>query len=51
MKLSVDEGTLLAARALRRAGASRSMAQAAAQALVAAETEGLSGHGPGRGAL
>ena len=51
MKLSVDELTALAARALKRAGASRPMAQATAQALVAAETEGLSGHGLSRVAL
>jgi (2R)-3-sulfolactate dehydrogenase (NADP+) len=40
--------TQLAARALSRAGASRPMAQAAAQALVAAEAEGLTGHGLSR---
>jgi len=38
-------------RALKRAGASRATAQAAAQALVAAEIEGLSGHGLSRVAL
>ena len=48
MKCPVDELTALAARALKRAGASRAMAQSAAQALVAAEMEGLSGHGLSR---
>jgi (2R)-3-sulfolactate dehydrogenase (NADP+) len=43
--------TKLAARALRRAGASRSMADATAAALIAAEMEGLSGHGMSRVAL
>src|SRR5439155_8195024 len=38
-------------RALKRAGASKSMATATAQALVAAEAEGLSGHGISRTAL
>ena len=51
MKCSIEELTRLAARALRRAGASKAMAQAAAQALVAAEMEGLSGHGLSRVAL
>src|SRR5262245_18313782 len=50
-RLSIDEATRLSERALRRAGASRPMAVAAAQALVAAETEGLSGHGLSRVAL
>ena len=36
---------------LEKAGASRSMADAAARALVAAETEGLSGHGLSRAPL
>ena len=36
---------------LEKAGASRSMAEAAANALVAAETEGLSGHGLSRAPL
>jgi (2R)-3-sulfolactate dehydrogenase (NADP+) len=49
--LSVEEATALAARALKRAGASKAMAQATAEALVAAETEGLSGHGLSRVAL
>ena len=51
MKLSVDELTALAARALKKAGASKAAAQATAQALVAAEMEGLSGHGLSRVAL
>jgi (2R)-3-sulfolactate dehydrogenase (NADP+) len=51
MKLSVDEATALAARAMKRAGASKAMAQATADALVAAETEGLAGHGLSRVAL
>jgi (2R)-3-sulfolactate dehydrogenase (NADP+) len=41
----------LTARALKRAGASKAMAQATAQALVAAEAEGLGGHGLSRVAL
>src|SRR5687768_14218827 len=49
--LSVEEATALAARALKRAGASKAMAQATAEALVAAEAEGLSGHGLSRVAL
>jgi (2R)-3-sulfolactate dehydrogenase (NADP+) len=51
LKLPVDEAAALAARALTRAGASRATAQATAQALVAAEIEGLSGHGLSRVAL
>ena len=51
MKLSIDELTELATRALKRSGASRPMAHATAQALVAAEMEGLSGHGLSRVAL
>lgn len=47
-RYSVDELTKLATRALKRAGASRSMADATAAALVAAEFEGLSGHGLSR---
>jgi len=50
-KLSIDELAQLAVRALKNAGASRAMAQATAQALVAAEIEGLSGHGLSRVAL
>jgi (2R)-3-sulfolactate dehydrogenase (NADP+) len=41
----------LVARALKRAGASKVMAQATAEALVAAEAEGLGGHGLSRVAL
>jgi len=48
MKCSIEEITTLAVRALKRAGASRAMAQATAQALVAAEMEGLTGHGLSR---
>jgi (2R)-3-sulfolactate dehydrogenase (NADP+) len=51
VKWPVGDATALAARALKRAGASRATAQAAAQALVAAEIEGLSGHGLSRVAL
>ena len=51
MKLSVNELTQLATRALKKAGASKAMAEATASALVAAETEGLSGHGLSRVAL
>ncbi|MBI1965722.1 MAG: Ldh family oxidoreductase, partial [Betaproteobacteria bacterium] len=51
MKLTADEVTVLAARALKRAGASRAASEAAASALVAAEMEGLSGHGLSRVAL
>lgn len=50
-KLTIDELTELTARALRRAGASKSMALAAAKALVAADTEGLPTHGVSRTAL
>ena len=50
-KYSIDELTQLATRALKRAGASRAMADAAAAALIAAEMEGLSGHGLSRVAL
>jgi (2R)-3-sulfolactate dehydrogenase (NADP+) len=49
--LTIKDLTDLAARALRRAGASRSMALATARALVAADTEGLSTHGVSRVAL
>ena len=42
--ISLPDLTDLATRALKRAGASRVMATAAAQALVAAEAEGLSAH-------
>ena len=50
-RLTMEEATVLATRALRKAGASRPMAVAAAQALVAAEAEGLAGHGLARVAL
>src|SRR6185503_7351392 len=48
MKCSVEEATQFAVRALKRAGASKAAAQAAAEALVAAEIEGLTGHGLSR---
>ena len=51
MKCSVEEATALALRALKRAGASKAMALATAEALVAAEAEGLGGHGLSRVAL
>ena len=51
MRVPADELTQLAARALKRAGASRAASEAAARALVAAEMEGLSGHGLSRVAL
>lgn len=50
-KIAIDELTDLTARALKRAGASSSMALAAAKALVAADTEGLATHGVSRAAL
>lgn len=49
--VKLEELTALAARALKRAGASKAMATATAQALVVAESEGLSGHGLSRVAL
>jgi len=49
--LTIQELTELVTRALKRAGASKSMAQSTAGALVAAEAEGLSGHGLSRVAL
>src|SRR5688572_1822319 len=49
--LTIDELTGLTARALKRAGASKSMALAAARALVAADTQGLATHGVSRTAL
>ena len=49
--LSLEQLTVLVARALKRAGASKSMAQCTALALVAAEAEGLGGHGLSRVAL
>jgi (2R)-3-sulfolactate dehydrogenase (NADP+) len=50
-KLSPDALTDLAARGLQKAGASRAMALATAQALVVAEMEGLATHGVSRVAL
>jgi (2R)-3-sulfolactate dehydrogenase (NADP+) len=50
-KISQDDLTALATRALKCAGASRAMALATAQALVAAEMEGLGTHGVSRVAL
>ncbi len=50
-QFSTEQLTALTARALKRAGASKPLAQATAQALVAAEAEGLSGHGLSRVAL
>ncbi len=49
--VSLEDLTERVARALKRAGASKSMAQSTAQALVAAEAEGLGGHGLSRVAL
>jgi (2R)-3-sulfolactate dehydrogenase (NADP+) len=49
--LTIDELTDVTARALRRAGASKRMALAAAKALAAAEAEGLPTHGVARASL
>ena len=49
--ISLAQLNELTVRALKRAGASQAMAQATAQALVAAEAEGLGGHGLSRVAL
>ena len=49
--ISLADGQDLAFRALKRAGASKGMAEETARALVAAEAEGLSGHGLSRVAL
>jgi (2R)-3-sulfolactate dehydrogenase (NADP+) len=49
--LTLTELGELTARVLQRAGASRSMAQAAARALVTAEAEGLATHGVSRAPL
>ena len=49
--ITLQQLTDLTTRALKRAGASQAMAQATAQALVAAEAEGLGGHGLSRVAL
>ena len=51
VKYPLEELTQLATRALKKAGASKAMADATAAALVAAESEGLSGHGLSRVAL
>lgn len=50
-RLPIERLTDVTARALKRAGASKAMAQATAKALVAAEAEGLGGHGLSRVAL
>ncbi len=50
-QLSIERLTDVTARALKRAGASKAMAQSTAQALVAAEAAGLGGHGLSRVAL
>ncbi len=50
-RIAVDELAALVTRALRRAGAAKAMAEATAKALVAAEAEGLGGHGISRVAL
>ena len=47
-RVPVEELTRVVVRALRKAGASMPMAQATADALVAAEMEGLAGHGLSR---
>jgi len=47
-RMSVNELTGLAARALQNVGASPAMARATAKALVAAEAAGLAGHGLSR---
>ncbi len=48
MKVSISEITQIATAALKKAGASKAMADATAAALVAAEMEGLAGHGLSR---
>lgn len=48
MKCSIEELTQLATRALKKAGAAKAMAEATAAALVAAESQGLAGHGLSR---
>jgi len=50
-KVTLEELTKLTVRALENAGASATMAKATADALIAAEAEGLSGHGVSRVAL
>jgi (2R)-3-sulfolactate dehydrogenase (NADP+) len=51
MKVPVSEALQIATAALKRAGASKAMAEATAAALVAAEAEGLAGHGLSRVSL
>ncbi len=51
LRLSLEEAQLLAARALRAAGADEAMARATAAALVGAEAEGQGGHGLSRVAM
>lgn len=50
-QLTLQQLTRLTTRALKRAGASKTMAECTARALVAAEAEGLGGHGLSRVAL
>ena len=50
-QIPVERLVEVTARALKRAGAAKVMAQSTAQALVAAEAAGLSGHGLSRVAL
>ncbi|HSQ04147.1 MAG TPA: Ldh family oxidoreductase [Burkholderiales bacterium] len=50
-RVSVDELTALVTCVLQASGASRTSAAAAAQALIAAEMEGLAGHGLSRAPL
>lgn len=47
-RVSIDELSVLAKRALERAGASAAMADATARALVAADAQGLASHGVSR---
>ena len=47
-QLSIAQATLLAARALRNAGAGEAMASSTAQALTRAEAQGLASHGLSR---
>ena len=47
-RVSIDELSVLAKRALERAGASVAMADATARALVAADAQGLASHGVSR---
>jgi len=50
-KYSIDELTQLVTAVLENSGAARAMAEVAARALVAAEAEGLGGHGLSRAPL